>query len=49
VNNVFVLLNIRHNQTKPVATLKAVLSLNVLALAVVGWLVVIMHRVTGCF
>ena len=41
------LLNIRHNQTKPVATLKAVLSLNVLALAVVGWLVV--GRLAGCW
>ena len=47
MNNVFVLLNIRHNQTKPVATLKAVLSLNVLALAVVGWLVV--DRLAGCW
>ena len=36
VNNNYVLLNDKHNRTRPVATMKAVLSLNVLALSVVS-------------
>ena len=36
VNNNYVLLNDKHNRTRPVATMKAVLSLNVLALSVIS-------------